>query len=207
MADNDEGQQGGQEPEGQEPQQQPEGQQGDGAKPEPPKADSTDWRAQARKWEQRAKENASAAKKLADLEAEKLSAQERAEAAAKDAEARAQAAVNRANSSELRTLLTEAGVPNAAGIVEDLNLSRFTGEDGGVDPEKAAALVEKYKPFVPPSGPRAPAPNPGQGNGQQPRTIAEQLASLELKPGDRNALRTSLNLKSRQLSQARNQQG
>lgn len=208
--DNDGGQQGG----GQEP-QQPDGGQGDGGKPEP---DTTDWKAEARKWEQRAKDNAkaakensAAAKKLADLEAANQTAQEKAEAAAKAAEERAAAALARAGSSELRSLLTEAGVPNAAAIVEDLNLARFTGEDGSVDPEKAAALVEKYKPLIPPSGPRAPAPNPAQGNGSAPRTLAEQIAAINLNgatPGERRqAVSQSLGLKARQLTQLRNNQG
>lgn len=205
MADNDEGQQDqGQ----QEPEKQPEaGQQGEGATPEPkpePKPDTTDWRAQARKWEQRAKENAQAAKKLADLEAANQTAQERAEAAAKAAEERAAAALARAASSDVRSALTEAGVPNAAGIVEDLNLARFLSEDGTTDADAVAALVEKYRPLVPASGPRAPAPNPGQGNGAKPLSLTEQIvAAQQAGKGPRETLR----LKSQQLATLRNQQG
>jgi hypothetical protein len=202
MPDNDETQQ----PEGQPEQPDSGQQQDDGGKPEP-KQDATDWKAKARMWESRAKENSAAAKRLADIEAANQTAQERAEAAAKAAEDRAAAALARAASSDIRSALTEAGVPNAAGIVEDLNLARFLTEDGGTNADAVTALVEKYKPLIPAAGPRAPAPNPGQGNGRQPQTITEQLAGIELKPGDRNATRQSLNLKSRQLIGLRNQQG
>lgn len=188
----------GQQEPGQEPAQQTEPQ-GDG-KPEP------DWKAQARKWEDRAKANAAAAKKLADLEAANQTAQEKAEAAAKAAEDRAVAALRRACSSELRSLLTEAGIPNAAGIVEDLDISRFTGDDGAVDPARATALVEKYKPFIPPSGPRAPAPNPAQGATAQPRSLAEMVAEADRQratSGSAKDAKTSMVLKSRLLMQAR----
>lgn len=57
--------------------------------PAEPKADETDWKAEARKWEQRAKENKSAAEKLAELEESKKTELEKERDRAKAAEQRA----------------------------------------------------------------------------------------------------------------------
>lgn len=149
-------------------------------------------------------------KKAKDLEAANQTAQEKAEAAARDAEARAAAALHRVASAEVRAALTGI-VPDPSAVVEDLNIARFIGDDGEVDGDAVKALAEKYSALTPPPGPRAPAPNPAQGNGAKPLTLAEQIAAVNLQaatPGERRqAVSRSLNLKARQLTQLRNQQG
>ena len=198
MAEEGEGQQGG----------AGSGQEGDGGKP-----DATDWKKEARKWEQRAKANdetartnAAAAVKLAELEAANQTAAERAEAAAKDAEARARAAVQRVASAEVRAALTGV-VPDPAAVAEDLDLSKFTTADGDVDTDKVAALRQKYAALAP-SGPRAPAPNPAQGNAQPPKTLAEMVAEAEAAAsGSKKDTRQLIRLKSAQLLDMRNRQG
>lgn len=188
----------------QDPQRQ-NGGQGDGGKPDDGQGDVTDWRAEAQKWEKRAKENfkaakdgSAAARKLADLEAEKLSAQERAESAAKAADERAASALARAASAEIRAALTGV-VPDPAAVVEDLNIGRFLNDDGDVDPGALKSLREKYAALAPPSGPRAPAPNPAQGSGKAPASLAERIAGIDLAGGGRAATRESIRLKGRQL--------
>lgn len=166
-----------------------------GAKPE------IDWKAKARMWEDRAKTNSAAAKKLADLEAASQTETERAQAAAKAAEDRAQAAVLRIASAEVRAALTGI-VPDPAAVAEDLNLAKFLTDDGEVDAEKVAALRTKYQALAP-SGPRAPLPNPAQGNGSANRSLGELVADAE-KSGDP---RRSIKHKSRQLLELRKQQG
>jgi hypothetical protein len=170
----------------------------------------TDWKAEAAKWEKRAKANgetakanAAAAKKLADIEAANLTAQEQAEARAKAAEAKAAAAVESIAAARLEAALTGL-VDDPAAEVADLNISRFLGDDGQVDPEKVSALKARYASRVPPSGPRAPAPNPAQGNGTRQLTLTEMVAELERKPGrSREEQRELGRLKARQLAQIR----
>jgi hypothetical protein len=164
-----------------------------GAKPEP------DWKAQARKWEERAKANAGAAKKLADIEAASMTAQEQAEARAAAAEAKAAAAVESIATAKLEAALTGL-VPDPVDVVGDLNVKKFLGEDGQVDPEKVAALRARYQALAP-QGPRAPAVNPAQGNGQPAKSMAEIIADAE-KTGN---TKQSLRLKSQQLVQLRKQ--
>jgi len=162
--------------------------QGTSPEPQPEPEPEPDWKAQARKWEARAKENATAAKRLAEIEAANQTAQEKAEAAARQAEERATVALHRAASSDIRAALTEAGIPNAASITEDLNISRFVADDGEINGDAVSALVEKWKPFIPPPGPRAPAPNPAQGGGGTPMTLNEIIIGLESRPaGERSA--------------------
>lgn len=164
-----------------------------GAKPEP------DWKAQARKWEERAKQNAGAAKKLSEIEAASMTAQEQAEARAAAAEARAAAAVESIATARLEAALTGL-VPDPASVVDDLNVRKFLADDGQVDAEKVAALKARYQALAP-QGPRAPAVNPAQGNGQPARSMAEIIADAE-KTGN---TKKSLRLKSQQLIQLRKQ--
>lgn len=173
--------------------QAPEAQPEDGGKPEP------DWKAQARKWEERAKANAGAAKKLAEIEAANMTAQEQAEARAAAAEAKAAAAVESIATARLEAALTGL-VADPADVVADLNVRKFLGEDGQVDPEKVAALRQRYQALAP-QGPRAPMPNPAQGNGQPAKSMAEIIADAE-KSGN---TKQSLRLKSQQLMQLRKQ--
>jgi hypothetical protein len=179
------------------------GQQEDGGKPEP------DWKAEARKWESRAKKNdvtakanAAAAKRLADIEAVNQTEAERLQAAAKAAEDRAAAAERRAAAATIRSTLVDAGYPSehAGALIDDMNVSRYIGDDGQVDTEAVAA---KYGPLAPSSGPRAPARNPAQGNGAPQRTLRELIADAE-KSGN---TRQSMRLKTQLLRQQRTQQG
>lgn len=147
------------------------------APPAPPAGDATDWKAEARKWEQRAKDNTSAARELATIKAAQQTAEERAQAAATAAEQRAAAAVQRVASAEIRAALTGV-VPDPGAVVEDLNLARFIGDDGEVKADAVTALRTKYAALAP-AGPRAPAPNPAQGSGGTPKTVAEIIADAE----------------------------
>jgi hypothetical protein len=183
------------------------GQQGAGATPD------TDWEAEAKKWqalskknEDRAKANSAAAKKLADLEAENQSDLERAQAERDAARAEITAAREGVAAARLEAALTGL-VDDPAAEVADLNISRFLGDDGQVDPEKVSALKARYASRVPPSGPRAPAPNPAQGNGTRQLTLPQMVAELEAKPGKSRAEQVELGrLKARQLMQVKQQQ-
>lgn len=148
--------------------------------PEAPKADGTDWKAQARKWEARAKENAQMAKELEKLKAEKLSADEAAEAKAKAAEKRAEAALLKIAEAEARSVLTEAGIPNAKELAGDLNLSKYI-VDGDVNSDAIAELGKRYA--VKSDEPRAKAErNPAQGaNGSKPNEKGAQITREQLK--------------------------
>lgn len=172
--------------------------------PEPPadpaaQPDTTDWKAQARKWEARAAENKAAAKKLADIEAASQTAQEKADARAVAAEAKAAAAVESIAAAKLEAALTGL-VADPAAVVGDLNISKFITDDGTVDPDKVAALKARYAALAP-AGPRAPAPNPAQGSGQQPKSLMELVSELDRKPGKTQAeMRELMRLKARQMT-------
>lgn len=139
-------------------------------------------------------------KKAREIEAANQTAQEKAEAAARQAEERAAAAVRRIASAEIRAALTGV-VPDPAAVAEDLDLSRFIdAESGDVRPEAVEALKAKYAALAPPSGPRAPAPNPAQGAGGQAKTLAEIIAEAEkASTGSRQDTRAIMRLKSQQL--------
>jgi hypothetical protein len=116
--------------------------------------DSTDWKAEAekykalmRKHETRAKENAGAAKERDELRKQSMTDQEKAveEASAK---ARTEERVRLAGKLARQGFLAAAAgrLPNAAGVAEDLNLSKYVGEDGEIDEKGLTELVDRLAP-------------------------------------------------------------
>lgn len=150
----------------------------------------TDWVAEARKWEKRAKENAARAKALEPKAAEydKLAEAsktelERAQEAARLASDSLATYRERVASAELRAALTGI-VPDPASVIEDLNLSRFIGEDGEVNTDAVAALRGKYEAAFVREGKRAPAPNPAQGSSASGAPDVSALIAEAKKSGD-----------------------
>lgn len=120
-------------------------------------ADTTDWKAEAekykalsRKHEARAKENSGAAKERDELRKQSMTEQEKAveEASAK---ARTEERVRLAGKLARQGFLAAAAgrLPNAAGVAEDLNLSKYVGEDGEIDEKGLAELVDRLAPPKP----------------------------------------------------------
>lgn len=111
------------------------------------KAEAEKWKAQARKHEQRAKANAEAAKELAKIKREGMSEVDKkvdeAVAAAR-AEERVKAGVRVARSAFLAAAKGRLTDPKE--VVEDINLKRYVDDDGEVDDEAIAALVDKLAP-------------------------------------------------------------
>lgn len=116
---------------------------------QPTEADATDWKAEARKWEERAKENRKAA---AELERQRQASMTEAEKAVAEAESRGRqtAAQEFAQRLARSDFLTAAARRNptydAAAILDDLNLSRYVGEDGEPDTKAIAKAVERLIP-------------------------------------------------------------
>jgi hypothetical protein len=147
---------------------------------EQPKADETDWKAEARKWEARAKENSGAAKAAEKARLDAMSESERAIEEAKQA-ARTEAATNYGKRLARTEFDALAGRRNpdfdTASALEYVDLTRFVGEDGEPDSKAIRAAVERLIPAPadgPPSfdgGPRTPAPAP-QGMSQIIRKAA-----------------------------------
>jgi hypothetical protein len=110
------------------------------------------------------------------LEASKTD-QERAQEALTSSNQRATALEQRLARAEVRAALAGV-VDNPDAIVDDLNLSRFVGEDGEVDANAIAALRQKYAGF---SSPRPPRPDGSQASGANGRSTsspADEFASL-----------------------------
>ncbi|MEU9470428.1 hypothetical protein AB0D78_28190 [Streptomyces avermitilis] len=116
--------------------------------------DSTDWKSEAekykalmRKHEARAKENATAAKERDELRKQSMSDQERAveEASAK---ARTEERVRLAGKLARQGFLAAAAgrLANASSVADDLNLSKYVGEDGEIDEKGLAELVDRLAP-------------------------------------------------------------
>lgn len=112
-------------------------------------ADTTDWKAEARKWEQRAKDNQKAAK---DFEAQRKAAMTEADRAVLEAEERGRtAALTSFGQRLVRTeFIAEAAKRNpgydASAILDDLNLTRYIGEDGEPD---SKAIVKAAQRLIP----------------------------------------------------------
>lgn len=116
--------------------------------------DGTDWKAEAekyralqKKWEARAKDNATAAKERDELRKQSMTDQEKAveEASAK---ARAEERVRLSGRLARQGFLAAAAgrIPHAASVADDLNLARFVGEDGEIDEDGLAELVDRLAP-------------------------------------------------------------
>ena len=111
------------------------------------KTEAEKWKAQSRKHEDRAKANAGAVKELAELKRQGMSETEKAvdEAAAK---ARVE------ERTRLSGMLARPGfiaaaagrIDNPGTVTDDLNLSRYVGEDGEVDEKGLAGLVDRLAP-------------------------------------------------------------
>lgn len=119
--------------------------------------DTTDWRAEAEKWkaqarkhEARAKENRSASTELAKLKREGMPEQERLIAEA-DAKARAEERAKVSGRLARQAFLAAAKgrVDHAAEVADDINLSRYVDEQGEVDEDGLAELVDRLAPKKP----------------------------------------------------------
>jgi hypothetical protein len=99
--------------------------------------------AASRKWESRAKKNSSAAEELARIKREGMNETEAAVAAAR-AEERVKGGERIARS----TFLAEAKgrIENPAEVVDEINLRKYVDDDGEVDDEAIAKLVDKIAP-------------------------------------------------------------
>lgn len=142
--------------------------------------DTTDWKAEAekykalmRKHEARAKENAAAVKERDELRKQSMSEQEKAveEASAK---ARAEERVRLAGKLARQGFIAAAAgrLPNAASVADDLNLSKYVGEDGEIDESGLAELVDRLAPPKPERKADAESetkPRSGRGFDQGPR--------------------------------------
>jgi hypothetical protein len=99
--------------------------------------------AASRKWEQRAKKNSTAAEELAKLKRQGMSEVEAAVAAAR-AEERVKGGERIARSSFLAA--AKGRIPDPKAVVEEINLRRYVDDDGEVDDDAIAALVDKLAP-------------------------------------------------------------
>jgi hypothetical protein len=97
----------------------------------------------SRKWEQRAKKNSGAADELARLKREGMSDTEAAVAAAR-AEERVKGGERIARSAFLAA--AKGRIENPTDVVEDINLKKYVDDDGEVDDEAIAKLVDKLAP-------------------------------------------------------------
>lgn len=112
-------------------------------------ADTTDWKAEARKWEQRAKENKQARD---DLDKQRKAAMTEAERAVAEAEARGRTAAVSEYGQRLARADFNAQASrrnpgyDVAPALEFVDLGKFIGEDGEPDSKAIAAAVERLVP-------------------------------------------------------------
>ncbi|MFF7171097.1 hypothetical protein [Streptomyces pseudovenezuelae] len=97
----------------------------------------------SRKWETRAKKNSTAAEELARLKREGMSEQEAAVAAAR-AEERVKGGEKIARSTFLAR--AQGRIADPEDVVEEINLKKYVDDDGEVDSDAIAALVDKLAP-------------------------------------------------------------
>lgn len=107
------------------------------------------------------------------LEASKTD-QERAQEALTTATQKSTALEQRLARAEIKASLAGV-VDNPESIIEDLNLSRFVGEDGEVDAAAVLALRNKYAGF---SSPRSPRPDSSQASGANGRSTSDPAAEF-----------------------------
>lgn len=140
-------------------------------------------KARAREAEKTAK---AASAELEKLRKSQMSEQERAVAQARD-EGRAEAsstAAQRLAGAEIKAALATvvADADKRAEIIEDLNLSRYIGEDGEPDAEKIAALRDRYASLTAAATPGTPPPPPGVPKGARTGTgEVKQLTRQDIK--------------------------
>lgn len=150
-------------------------------------ADSTDWKAEARKWEQRAKDNKAAA---SELEKQRRASMTEAERAVAEAETRGRLSATAELGSELARsrfdILAARRNPTLDekaldGILEYVDMTRFLGEDGRPDPKIIAAAVERLVP-----APQANTGIPSLDLGEKTPALAPQgMTSLIRKAAGR----------------------
>ena len=132
-------------------------------------AEAEKWKALAQKHEQRAKANATAATELEKFKQQSMTDAERAvaEAEKRGAQQAAQQWSHRLVKSDFIAAASKRNPEfDASAVLDDLNLSRFVGEDGEPDAKAIAAAVERLVPAPNgmPSfdgGTRTPAPSSG----------------------------------------------
>lgn len=140
------------------------------------KTEAAKYQALMRKQETRAKENSDAAKQVEALKAEleqfrqaSMSETEKALAkATKDAEAKGRADALTAVGQRLVRAefkaLAAGNIPDLDGVLDDLNLAKFIGQDGEPDTKAIEAAVKRLTPPPPPAEPEqrttAPGPRP-----------------------------------------------
>lgn len=161
------------------------------------------WKNLARKHEERSKGNAEAAKRVEALQAEleqfrqaSMSDHEKALAkAAQEAEARGRAEAlgavgQRLVRAEFRAQAAGA-IPDLDGVLDDLNLAKFVGQDGEPDTKAIEAAVKRLTPPAPPPAEppattAAPAPRPDLTQGSRlttPLNGDPLLAAVKTKLG------------------------
>lgn len=112
------------------------------AQPDPASADTTDWKAEARKWEERAKKDRQAA---TELERQRQASMTEAERAVAEAEARGRSSAaqdfgKRLATSEIRAAAADAGA-DLTGVFDYLDLGRFVADDGEPDAKAIRTFV------------------------------------------------------------------
>jgi hypothetical protein len=144
-------------------------------------------KAHARKWEERAKANKVAADRLEQLERERMTDEEKARTEAFEGGRAAErtALTERLVAAEFKAAAALAGrdVNEVAGLLEDLNVSRFLTADGEVDTERITARVSALPVAAgaaqEPVAPRLPDLGQGRRN-PAPVNQAEEMAREQL---------------------------
>jgi hypothetical protein len=152
-----------------------------------------DWQSEAEKWkrlarrhEERAKENKVAADRLEQLERERMTDEEKARTEAFEGGRAAErtALTERLVAAEFKAAAALAGrdVTAVAGLLEDLNTSKFLTADGEVDTERIGARVSALPVAATSTEPQAPrVPDMGQGRRTPaPVNQAEEMAREQL---------------------------
>ncbi|MBG0830521.1 hypothetical protein HS041_22425 [Planomonospora sp. ID67723] len=158
----------------------------------PAQETGTDWVAEARKWEKRAKENSKAAEELEKLKTEAMSEQEKAVAAArKEGET---SAIVKAGQRVARAEFKAAVAAKGLDLGEALDLidtTKFVDDKGDVDEAEIKKAVGKLAKVAAPKAPSSSGGDFGGGNGggQTPKGLREQIAEAEAK-GDWKTART-----------------
>jgi hypothetical protein len=130
-----------------------------------PEQQAAYWRERAQKWQSRAEGNKVAADRLEQLERERMTDEEKARTEAFEGGRAAErtALTERLVAAEFKAAAALAGrdVNEVAGLLEDLNVSRFLTADGEVDTERITARVSALPSLhrrslrAAPAGPRA----------------------------------------------------
>lgn len=149
---------------------------------EAPEPDKTDWKAEAEKWKSFSRKHEDQAKanhaELEKLRQAQMSDQEKAinEAMSKGRAEAVREFSERLAVSEIKGALAGV-VPDPSAIVEDLNISKYVGEDGNVLSDKVNALRERYSKLAPA---KRESLDLGQGKGKNSNGDKPQLSQADL---------------------------